>query len=479
MNHRIRQSVLLLDLLWITVAFTFAFTLRYKYFGFGLDSWASFRDFLPALCSALIIWTFLYLSKSLEGFRGGWHLPTVFSQIVVAVSYLMAFLLALAFLQKHYYSRLLLLYLACLLPIGMITIRCLARWVIASRSWNGYKRRAVILGTGHLAHELAYKISRHPEMLLDIVGFLYPSSTEASNGFAVPNEELISLQSLKVHSLLHQKGVQELIVVMPQQASSDAEKIISRCRTAGMRVRLVPHWYELYISDAQMVEVDGVPLISLEERNISAIALGLKRAVDLLGAAFLLVLSLPILILSFVSLSRRKTRALVTELRCGRLGVPFPMFRLNVDRESPGAQGFDKVLVRLSLTELPQLWNVLRGEMSLVGPRPESAERVRHYSDWQRQRLCVNPGLTGLAQVHGLREQHSSEEKARFDLEYIFHWSLFLDFSLILQTAWTLVVRFLKPPRIKPIPALGLPEPIELVSVKEVLHVDSTQSGAD
>jgi lipopolysaccharide/colanic/teichoic acid biosynthesis glycosyltransferase len=479
MNQRIRQSVLLLDLLWVSAAFTFAYALRYKYLGFGIDSWASFRDFLPALCSALIIWTFLYLSKSLEGFRGGWHLPTVFSQIVVAVFYLMAFLLALAFLQRHYYSRLLLLYLACLLPIGLITVRCLIRWIIASRSWSGATRRAVILGTGHLAQELAYKISRHPEMLLDVVGFLYPSSSEASNGSAIPNEELVPLQSLNVHSLLSEKGVQELIVVMPQPAGSDAEKIISKCRTAGMRVRLVPNWYELYISDAQMVEVDGVPLISLEERNISAVALGLKRAVDLLGGALLLVLSLPALFVSLVSLKRRKGRALVTELRCGRLGVAFPMFRLNVNRENPGPHRFDKVLVRLSLTELPQLWNVLRGEMSLVGPRPESAERVRHYSDWQRQRLCVNPGLTGMAQVHGLREQHSSEEKARFDLEYIFHWSLFLDFSLMLQTAWTLAVRFLHSPRIKPSLALGLPKPIDMGTIKEVLRVDSTQSGAD
>jgi lipopolysaccharide/colanic/teichoic acid biosynthesis glycosyltransferase len=479
MNQRIRQFVLLLDLLWISAAFTFAYGLRYKYLGFGLDSWASFRDFLPALCSALVIWIFLYLSKNLEGFRGGWHLPTVFSQIVVAVFYLMAFLLALAFLQRHYYSRLLLLYLACLLPIGLITIRCLTRWMIASRLWRGAIRRAVILGTGHLASELAYKISRHPEMLLDVVGFLYPSSSEASNGSATPNEELVSLPSLNVHGLLRDQGVKELIVVMPQPAASDAEKIISKCRAAGMRVRLVPQWYELYISEAQMVEVDGVPLISLEERNISAVALGFKRAVDLLGGAFLLILSLPTLLVSLVSLNRRKGRAFVTELRCGRLGVAFRMFRLNVDRHNPGPHGFDKLLGRLSLTELPQLWNVLRGEMSLVGPRPESAERVRHYSDWQRQRLCVNPGLTGLAQVHGLREQHSSEEKARFDLEYIFHWSLFLDFSLILQTAWTLAVRFLRPPRIKPVPALEPRNPIEVVSLKEVLRVDSTQSGAD
>ena len=154
------------------------------------------------------------------------------------------------------------------------------------------------------------------------------------------------------------------------------------------------------------------------------------------------------------------------------------MFRLNVDRESATLTGFERLLARLSLTELPQLWNVIRGEMSLVGPRPEAPERVRHYSDWQRQRLSVAPGLTGLAQVHGLREQHSSEEKARFDLEYIFHWSLFLDFSLILQTAWTLVVRLLKPQANDSKPVVEEPAAVTMV-IKEMLNADSTQSSAD
>jgi lipopolysaccharide/colanic/teichoic acid biosynthesis glycosyltransferase len=475
MNQRIRQFVLFLDLLWISFAFLLAYCLRYRYFGAGAES---FRDFLPALLSALVIWTFLYLSKNLVGFRGGWHLPTVFSQILVAVLYLMAFLLALAFLQQRYYSRLLLLYLACLLPVGFITIRCLTRRLVASRLWSGTTRRAAILGTGHLAHELAYKISRHPEMQLDVVGFLYPSSSEASNGSSSTHESL-SLQSLNVLGLLEQQRIHDLIVVMPLPTGSDAEKIISQCRGTGMRVHLVPQWYELYISEAQMVEIDGVPLISLEERNISAVALAFKRIIDLFCGAFLLLLSLPILFVSIESLKRRKGTALVTELRCGRHGVAFPMFRLNVNRENPGPDSLDRLLVSLSLTELPQLWNVLRGEMSLVGPRPESAERARHYSDWQRQRLCVNPGLTGMAQVHGLREQHSSEEKSRFDLEYIFHWSLFLDFSLILQTTWTLAVRFLRPVRIKRGPLHGSSQPIEVVGMKEVLRVDRTQSGAD
>jgi lipopolysaccharide/colanic/teichoic acid biosynthesis glycosyltransferase len=478
MNHRIRQIILLLDLLWIAAAFVIAYALRYEYLTIGSESWASFREFIPAVGSALIIWSLLYLNKNLEGFKGGWHLPTVISQTGLGVLYLIAFLLALAFLQRHYYSRLLLLYLASLLPIGLVIIRCLARWVISSRPWRGASRRAVILGSGHLAHELAYKISRHPEMLLEVVGLLCPSDTDPSNGFATPHQELISLPSLNVCRFLQENNVKELIVVTPQPASSEADKVISKCREAGVGIRLVPHWNELYISEAQMIEVDGVPLISLEERNISALALGLKRAVDLFGALFLLILSFPVFLISVFYLNRRHGRALSHELRCGRTGRSFRMFRLNIDRENHSLTRFEKLLERLSLTELPQLWNVLRGEMSLVGPRPESPERVRHYSDWQCQRLAVMPGLTGLAQVHGLRDQHSSEEKARFDLEYIFQWSLFLDLSLILQTVWTLVVRSLKPPQSKTTASVEVPHPVQM-TIKEALHADRTQSSAD
>jgi lipopolysaccharide/colanic/teichoic acid biosynthesis glycosyltransferase len=116
---------------------------------------------------------------------------------------------------------------------------------------------------------------------------------------------------------------------------------------------------------------------------------------------------------------------------------------LNSDREAPRLPASEIILQQLSITELPQLWNVLRGDMSLVGPRPESSDRVKHYSDWQRERLNVKPGMTGLAQVHGLRQQHSSEEKARFDLQYMLRPSPFQDVVLLLQTMGTLIMRLL------------------------------------
>jgi lipopolysaccharide/colanic/teichoic acid biosynthesis glycosyltransferase len=142
----------------------------------------------------------------------------------------------------------------------------------------------------------------------------------------------------------------------------------------------------------------------------------------------------------------------------------------------------ERILAQFSFTELPQLWNVMRGEMTLVGPRPESPDRARHYSDWQRQRLSVTPGLTGLAQVLGLRDQHASEEKARFDLQYIYHWSPFLDLSLVLQTCWTLAIRFWSPAHL----AINMPAsestaipPSHHVSVFEAHYADRTHSGAD
>jgi len=136
-----------------------------------------------------------------------------------------------------------------------------------------------------------------------------------------------------------------------------------------------------------------------------------------------------------------------------------------------------------SFTELPQVLNVLRGEMSLVGPRPEGPEKVRHYSDWHRQRLSVKPGITGLAQVHGLRDQNSSEDKTRYDLQYVLHRSLFLDISLLLQTIWTLTWRSLQHSLRKRISLSRSelhPQPhIPAVFEENLSSAHSSQSGTD
>jgi lipopolysaccharide/colanic/teichoic acid biosynthesis glycosyltransferase len=236
----------------------------------------------------------------------------------------------------------------------------------------------------------------------------------------------------------------------------EVRTLINGCRKAGIQIYAVPQWYDLYVSKAELVDIDGLPLLSLSEHNSSTLDLTLKRGIDVLLSVGILTLLSPLLAFAAFIVHRKKGRAFRTELRCGKNGVAFGMWRLNVDRHATNPPLYERLLVRWSLTELPQLWNVLRAEMSLVGPRPESAERIKYYSEWQRQRLRVRPGVTGLAQVHGLREQHASEEKARFDLQYIFHWSPLWDLTLILQTVWTLLFRGLQQQRINsPIADVG------------------------
>src|SRR5258707_538414 len=352
MKIRLRHTILVLDLAWIALAFMISYALRYRRIVLDAGLSYSLGEYAPVIAAAALIWTFLYLNKNLEGFKGGLHLPTVLSQDMVGVLYLMVFLFALAFLSKHYYSRLVLLYLACVLPFGLIIIRCFARWMLLSAGRRA-TRRSVILGGGQLARELASKIARHPELLLEVVGLLYPSGSDSPNGFAASNPELVSLRSLNVLTLLERQRIDELIVVMPQPAGLEVEKLISKCREANICVRVVPHWYELYVSDAQMTEIDGVPLISLEERNISSLAFWLKRVVDLVGGMVLLFVSSPFLLVAIARLRSQKGQALSRELRSGMAGRRFQMFRLNVDRASAALSRFEELLLKFSLTELP------------------------------------------------------------------------------------------------------------------------------
>jgi lipopolysaccharide/colanic/teichoic acid biosynthesis glycosyltransferase len=220
--------------------------------------------------------------------------------------------------------------------------------------------------------------------------------------------------------------------------------LVALCRRRAIRVSLVPQPYDLYLSLPHLVDLGGLPLLQLGDLAAPCSAGIGKRLLDLALGSVLALLTLPLILAAAAALRRSAGRAFRWESRVGRNGVEFSMLRLNVERECEEKFGWAWFLSQLSLTELPQLWNVLRGEMSLVGPRPESPARAQEYSAWQQQRLTVKPGMTGLAQVHGLRERHSSEDKTRLDLQYMLRSSTLRDLSLLIETVWTLIGRLLK-----------------------------------
>jgi lipopolysaccharide/colanic/teichoic acid biosynthesis glycosyltransferase len=440
-SQNIRYWILIADLLWVPLALLLSIDLRYANALNTLTSAQHLQNYFVMVIGAMVTWGTLYLEMGLDGFKGGWHFPAILSKVIVATSLLMTVVFAVAFLTQHNYSRLVLLYFAVFFTVGLLCIRWLSRSIVSAHR-SGAEDNCLILGSGPLARELASKIASHPELPFKIVGFLFPGEAEALNGWSkCLGKPVGSIKTLQVLELMAQHGVKKLIIAMGHPNNQEIRKLIGECRKSLIQVYLVPQLYDLYVSRAELMEIDSLPLLSLEERAAPATKLTLKRILDVVLSFGILILTSPLLVASAFVVYARKGKAFRSEARCGKDGIPFSMYRLNVERHSTNPAPYERLFVRWSLTELPQLWNVVRGEMSLVGPRPEAPERVKSYSEWQRQRLKVRAGVTGLAQVHGLRDQHSSEDKTRFDLQYIFNSSPLVDLGLILQTIWTLLSR--------------------------------------
>jgi lipopolysaccharide/colanic/teichoic acid biosynthesis glycosyltransferase len=436
-----RLAIILADMVVVPLALFLAYLLRYGgQVGTGLirpTPWAP----LVVVLAALVAWLCLYELIPLDCFSEGWHLPTAVCRIVVATAIQMGVVLAIAYFHNLFYSRLVLAYFAILFCVLVLLTRAVAYGVLRMRYRAGKTRRVVVIGEGRVARELVYRMRRRPELLFEVVGLLNPwiqSGNHQGGDSASSSGELSSLDALK---LLEQEGVVELIVCLDYPPMLELQNFLTRCGEHGIHISLVPQPYELYSSRAKLLEVEGVPLISLEGPPDFRVAAVIKRVTDLILALPLVVLALPILAISSLALKCQGHRLLRRELRGGQHGEPFWMYRLDVDRHAPDATAVQRLLCWLSISELPQLFNVLSGQMSLVGPRPESLERVQDYSEWQRQRLKIKPGITGLAQVNGLREQHSSEGKTRYDLQYTVHWNPIIDLVLLLETVWALTAR--------------------------------------
>jgi lipopolysaccharide/colanic/teichoic acid biosynthesis glycosyltransferase len=464
--------ILVVDLVWSVLAMSVALAIRYGIRPGPLELDAALGQ-LPFLVATLVLWPLLSYLLPLDGFRGGWRFSAVVSQLLLSVGGLMLALLSGGYLFRSYVSRLTLVNFGLLLFIGFMLDRLGAYAILRRRSQNGSASRAVIVGRGRLMWELARRIQRHPEMVCKVVGFLSPDDGTSDPEF-FPGEAgpIPSTPTLGVMDLLVSQRVDQLVIALPGCASPELLNLTARCRQLGITVSLVPQLYELYLSRPTLIELGSLPVLQLNDARLAGAPSLWKRALDLLLVIPFSLVAAPLLGLSGLMLRSTKGKAFRWETRCGYRGKPFAMLRLNVDRAANNISRFERILAKMSLTELPQLWNVLRGDMSLVGPRPESPDRVRHYSEWQQQRLTAKPGMTGLAQVHGLRERHSSEEKTRFDLQYLLDASPWTDLTLLLQTVWTLLMRSLsrKPVSEDPGPLKPSADPLVLRVEQKMVH---------
>ena len=433
-GRRIRFLLLFCDLIWIVVALSLAILSRFLQ-GHLLPGELS--NFTPVVLVSIGTWPVLFAWLRLDGFRWGVGITAVIANVVVAVACTLLVVSTTQFVLRRPVPRGTVVAFAVFLVIGFALIRRGVLAILQRGHRLGTRQRVLIVGGGPLSQEVKDKVDRHPEFFYETAGHLHSDLDSDFDDRRVTGE---MVRSGGLKQLLEVQHISEVFVVERRLPPSEIARLVEICTELDIGLSFIPQTYEMYVSRPEMVDLGGLPFIRLKPVSLSDAGRASKRCMDVfLSLAFLTLLA-PVMVI--IALYARVTtgRIFNTAVRIGAGNRPFSMLQFNVDAHEPSGR-IATVCNRLSLTELPQLINVLKGEMSCVGPRPESPERVQHYSDWERLRLRVLPGITGFAQVHGLRSSHSSDAKAKFDLQYIQLWSPLLDISLLLQTISTIVAR--------------------------------------
>jgi exopolysaccharide biosynthesis polyprenyl glycosylphosphotransferase len=315
----------------------------------------------------------------------------------------------------------------------------------------GYRRRAVLVGRGKHIGDVAHALADAPHSPIEVVGFLSPN-TLAANGL----RPLGALGDLD--RVLASERIDEVIIADPDFPQDDAVELVDQCHRRGVRVRLAPSTMEILIHRAEFVPGQSVPLFELGPPVFEGVDFALKRTFDIVGATVLLAVLSPLLLAATLAV-RLSSRGpiLYRSVRRGIGQRPFPCLKfrtMHTDaeerqadleelneasgalfkiRDDPRLTAVGRTLRRFSLDELPQLVNVLRGEMSLVGPRPLPERDYEMLEDWHRKRYLVLPGITGLWQVSG-RSELDFDDLVHLDFLYLERWSLALDLTILLKT---------------------------------------------
>jgi exopolysaccharide biosynthesis polyprenyl glycosylphosphotransferase len=449
--------LVLSDLVAVNLAFYVAWYLRYELMlGGDVEPFdvVAYDVYLPLglVLSALVVAIFFFGSLYRRHQAAFWfnEFFAILGRCGIAVMALFAFSTMLRYPAS---SRLTFIYAWLLATIFAALGRVLVQSAMGLLHRGGVgTERVVIVGDDSMGRMVMQGIAAQPHLGLQVVGFLGARRVENFGRFHYlgPVDE--------VDQICRDFGIDQVIIALPSTSHELQLRMVEHCRRAGVRFKLVPDLFEMSLSRIDLDTVSGVPLIDLKEVSIEGGSLLLKRAFDLAltflalvpGSVVLLVVALLVRLESSGPIVYKQTRVgkagrlfTLYKFRSMRVGaeheleqlLPFneqrgPIFK---KRDDPRLTRAGRLIRRASLDELPQLFNVLKGDMSLVGPRPPLPSEVAQYEDWHRRRLQVAPGLTGLWQVSG-RSGLNFEEMVVFDLAYIQNWSLGLDLSILLRT---------------------------------------------
>jgi exopolysaccharide biosynthesis polyprenyl glycosylphosphotransferase len=449
----------MVDLLLINLGFIFAYIARYTFQWFLSTTFViPYQEYISQqiLLNLLLIVTFSQ-NKVWRRQRGEFWLDEV-SRVIYATAAGVALLMAFTFFFRPLaFSRLLLVWVLVFIILLISLARFIRRWILVIQYRRGIGvDKALIIGSGEVGRSVIRTLLARPDLGFQAIGYLDEGTTENNIGSGrIPHlGGYIELPII----LASQSDVHTVFVALPSHRQEQIEESVRLCQVYGIHSQVVPDLFQLSLNRVEFNNMAGIPMLSVREVKISLAGRALKRAMDL---GITLLLAVPALLFTGIVILAIRLESpgpvLFWQERIGMKGKPFKMVKFRsmvVDAEDqkaalemmneasgpifkikndPRLTRVGRIIRRLSLDELPQLYNVLRGEMSLVGPRPPLVEEVAQYQPWHMQRLEVKGGITGLWQVSG-RSDLTFDEQCLLDIYYIENWSLALDLRLMLQT---------------------------------------------
>lgn len=352
-------------------------------------------------------------------------------------------------------SRVLFLTFVVLAFVGQLVWRIGARIVFRRRRGRDSQiRRVLIVGAGPVGRELQDQINRHPDLGLRVEGLL-----DDDPGKRRTSRDILGTL-VEAREIVDARQIDDVVIALPRRAYERVNRTVADLHTLPVKVWVIPDYFHLALHKATVEEFAGIPMLDLRAPALNDYQRLIKRAFDLTVTCLLLPVALPLMGLIAIAISLDDRGAvLLRQKRVGENGRLFDMlkFRTMVPEaeslrsmvehldehghlihkiaDDPRVTRVGRVLRRTSLDELPQLINVLKGEMSLVGPRPELPYLVKMYEPWQHKRFAVPQGLTGWWQVNGRSDKpmHLHTEE---DLYYVHNYSLLLDVYILMKTAF-------------------------------------------
>ena len=418
------------------------------------------REYLKIYPVVLIIWSILlfsyhsYHSHRTISLRR--EMLTVFRVVILGNVLLatLAYLLPLRQLSRAWFILFALLS-ALMIVVEKISLRVIARYVRA----KGLNYRTVlIVGTGRRAIDVARVVEDHKYWGYKILGFV-------SDGHRLPNgwaRYRVYGTVPEIRTLLERgefpEIVDEIVFAVTRKKLDEMKQIFLLCEELGIRARVAMNFFQNRLARLEVEELEGIPFLTFTTTPSNETQLAAKRLLDVAISLVLLGLSAPVILLAALAIKLSSPGSvLFKQQRIGLNGRTFTLYKFRTmiadaherlsevshlnemtgpvfkAKGDPRVTSVGRIMRRFSLDELPQLWNVLKGDMSLVGPRPPIPEEVRSYHRWQRRRLSMKPGLTCLWQVNG-RNNVDFDRWMQMDLQYIDNWSPSLDLKILLRT---------------------------------------------